>query len=1371
MEQLQRLNFKQLYQLAKEYNVRRRSKMLKRELVQALFDMNIVIPDPTPTPQPTPTVTPITNTQNQPPVPETDLPQTPTTHIPETDLPQTPPTPIPQPAPISTPRKNISKPQPKPIPSPKAINKNSKVTERIKYYESLEDPTNKNTPKQLKIPLPKTINKNAKVADKIKYYDSITVNINKNITNKSQRKPTKTIIKTYKVEDRKKFYESLKDLTNKNIISPTSRKNVSESVGDKEEDFTLKEQETAMKGYLKTYRIDGQKGYDPKMFINKIKPKVIDLINQKKKPIKVKFILTCKLMKKSLLTNRIVEETEKFFHSLMEIITESDDLSNLFDTMRNHILKEYEQFLSNGYKWKFNYVECFDIHIDPYNPLSGSSYIPLPKKLALKKAIINVNNENDNECFKWAVTSAVFPIEKNPQRLNKQMRENSEKFDWKGIEFPVSLKQINKFESQNPYGINVFGYKNNGSYIIRRSKKLGVTKIRLLLITNGETSHYCWIKNMSRFINYNKDGHARFHCDNCQYSCYTEKSLKEHEEYCLNNEAVKIVMPKDKDGNPKYICFNNFNNKMRVPFVTYVDFESITEKIDTCSPDKSKSFTNQYQKHKPSGYCYYIKCFDDEIFKSKPIQYTANSSDEDVAQKFVNELEKEIRKIYNKTIKPGISKFKKMKLKDMPEKDKKDYKNATHCHICEGELGGDKVLDHCHLTGKYRGAAHNECNLKYIIPKFFPVIIHNLSGYDSHLFIKNLGATEGKINCIPNNEEKYISFTKQIVVDTIEIEEKKWDEKEKKWVYVIKWHEVKRDIRFIDSFKFMSTSLSSLVDNLTKCGKCDVCRGVLSGSRCLSPTDEKLTETKKEFKDKTNMMLRKGVFPYDYFDSLDKLNETQLPPKEVFYSKLNDEHITEDDYQHAKKVWKTFDMKTMREYHDIYDKSDVLQLADVFENYRDVCQNNYNLDPAWYFTAPGLAWDAALKLTKVKLELFKDVNMLLMVEKGIRGGVSQISKRYAKANNPYMKEYDPNQPIIYIIDLDRNNLYGEGMSKPLPTHGFRWMDDQELTNWKNIPCILEVDLEYPHHLHDLHSDYPLAPERLIVNKVEKLIPNLYNKTKYVVHRETLKLYESLGLKVTKINRGIKFEESAWLKPYIDLNTNLRSKANNDFEKDFFKLMNNSVFGKTMENIRKRVDIRLVTNKKDAKKLISKPNYHHRTIFCENLVAIHMKKTEIKFNKPVYLGMCILDLSKKVMYDFQYNYIKPKYDEKSKLLFTDTDSLVYEIETEDFYKDISPDVREMFDTSNYPKVHPSGIETGVNKKLIGKFKDEAGGEQINEFVGLGSKQYSIKMDNGKEIKKDKGVKASVVKNEISHDDYRDCLFTKEPQMRHECNKKS
>jgi hypothetical protein len=336
----------------------------------------------------------------------------------------------------------------------------------------------------------------------------------------------------------------------------------------------------------------------------------------------------------------------------------------------------------------------------------------------------------------------------------------------------------------------------------------------------------------------------------------------------------------------------------------------------------------------------------------------------------------------------------------------------------------------------------------------------------------------------------------------------------------------------------------------------------------------------------------------------------------------------------------------------------------------------------------------------------------------------------------------------------------------LPTHGFKWMNESELTNWKSVinleavGAILEVDLEYPSEIHDLHNCYPLAPESVKIGNVYKLTPNLNNKTKYVVHYENLKLYESLGLKVTKIHRGIMFEESPWLKKYIDLNTELRSNAKNDFEKDFFKLMNNSVFGKTMENIRKRVDVKLVTCEKEAKKLAAKPNYEHCTIFDENLIAIHMKQTKLKFDKPVYLGMCILDLSKTLMYDFHYNYIKQKFPD-ALLLFSDTDSLAYEIKTEDFYKDISPDIKSKFDTSDYPDDH---LLEKVNKKVPGMFKDEACGKQIVKFVGLRAKLYSYIMLEGDEHKKCKGVKKKTVEKTLTFDDYETCLFSRTQQLR-------
>ena len=536
-------------------------------------------------------------------------------------------------------------------------------------------------------------------------------------------------------------------------------------------------------------------------------------------------------------------------------------------------------------------------------------------------------------------------------------------------------------------------------------------------------------------------------------------------------------------------------------------------------------------------------------------------------------------------------------------------------------------------------------------------------------------------------------------------------------------------------------------------------------------------------KTNSSLLARKGVYPYDYVTSIDKLKETKLPPKEAFYSKLLNEEISDEDYQHALNVWKTFDCQTLQDYHDLYLKTDVLLLVDVFENFRKTCLKYYKLDPCHYYTAPGLAWDACLKLTKQKLKLLTDYDMLMMFEKGIRGGISHISKRYAEANNKYVKDFDKTKPSTFIQHLDANNLYGWAMSQKLPTHGFKWMD-------VNIPSVLkllekkdtkqgyifEVDLEYPSSLWELHNDYPLAPDRIKLDKVEKLVSPFLPKKNYVVHYRNLKQYLEMGLILKKVHRGIKFYQSPWMEPYIRKNTELRKEVKNAFEKDFFKLMNNSVFGKTIENIRKRQNVVLVDDRKKALKLSSKPNFDRATIFDENLVAIHMKKTEVYFNKPIYVGQAILDLSKTLTYDFHYNYIKKKYGNRAELLMTDTDSLMYLIQTDDVYYDIKKDVKKKFDTSNFPDVHPSGIKTGVNEKVVGVFKNEAAANTITHFVGLSSKLYAylieilykkygkLKEPEEEEIRKAKSVKKNVIKKSISFEDYKKCLFSEEVLMK-------
>ena len=666
--------------------------------------------------------------------------------------------------------------------------------------------------------------------------------------------------------------------------------------------------------------------------------------------------------------------------------------------------------------------------------------------------------------------------------------------------------------------------------------------------------------------------------------------------------------------------------------------------------------------------------------------------------------------------------------------------SINNCHLCgEGNFSKKnlKLRDFNYYTGEYLGPCHYECKSNQ--PNFIPIFFHNLSHYDSHLFITNLASriSGEKINVIPNNEQNYISYTKESLVDIIKAKEILVDTKK---VKLGKDKRIFFKLRFVDSLKFLGCSLSTLANNLPK---------------------DKFYNLEERFDGKLlEMAKRKGVFPYDWFNIIEKLDWESLPAFEDFFSLLLGEGISRDEYEFALEVWKEFGCKTFKDYLELYNEIDVLLLADVFENFREICLENYKIDPAYYFTSPGLFWDAILKETKIELELLSDIDQYYFFKQMIRGGISNVSNRYAEANNIYMGDlYDPKKENSHIIYFDANNLYGFIMMQKLPFRGFEWMTDEELENWKEIPCAIEVDLEYPKELHDVHNDLPLCPEsKEIKNNIKKLIPNLNDKEKYVIHYRTLLLCLNLGLKLKKIHRGIKFEESYWLKSYIEKNTKLRTLANNDFEKDFFKLGNNSLFGKTFEDQTKHCSVELVTSLKRLKKLTSKGNFKGIKIFGEELVSVHMSMSEVTITKPIYVGATVLDTSKIPMYNFHYGYIKEKYGENAKLLDMDTDGIKYHIKTDDIYKDMNENI-DIFDTSNYPSDHPSGIKSGVNKKVPGKFKDEMGGEVIVSYVGLRPKLYSYVTLSKKEEKKAKGVKKPVIKNQLKFEEYKECLFNK------------
>ncbi|XP_053597646.1 uncharacterized protein LOC106693382 [Microplitis demolitor] len=580
-----------------------------------------------------------------------------------------------------------------------------------------------------------------------------------------------------------------------------------------------------------------------------------------------------------------------------------------------------------------------------------------------------------------------------------------------------------------------------------------------------------------------------FFCDRCLNHFKLEKSFEDHKKDCFALNKVHMMFPTEEN---KILKFKNYQYKDFVPFVVYADLEC------TLEPQKN----DNSDKHIPHSIAFYRFC----SYNNNLSKFELNRS-QTCIELLVKKLECLALEVESYLKNP-------VAMKPLSRQQKESHEQATVCHICKRSITSatDKCYDHCHFTGNYRGPAHLSCNINYRKSHTIPIVFHNLSGYDSHFIIKSLSTVfEGKITLLPINKELYISFTKYVENTSV-------------------------CLRFIDSFRFMASSLDKLASNLKDC-------------------DKQITQQHNSDPEKFKLVIQKGVFPYEYVTDIDKLNDKQLPDQDSFYSKLSNEGVSDNDYALAQLVWNKFDIKTLGEYSDLYLKTDVLLLADIFQNFRHNCMATYSLDPLHYYTVPGLAFDAMLKYTNVELELFTDSEMMLFIEKGIRGGVSQCTNRYAVANNRYMgSSFDPNKAESYLMYYDVNNLYGAAMSMPLPKGSFEWVYppddlsfdvdnvDQFLSDIDNVGYVLDVDLHYPQELHDLHKDLPLCPEH----------------------------FSPSGSKV------LKFEQSLWLKSYIDKNTDCEKAAKNEFEKDFYKLMNNAVFGKAIGNVRKYKEIHIVT---------------------------------------------------------------------------------------------------------------------------------------------------------------------------------------------------
>ena len=613
--------------------------------------------------------------------------------------------------------------------------------------------------------------------------------------------------------------------------------------------FTPIREASAFRSYTNQYVMTNTNlGLGPEKFLKHAKPPIINIFNSNRN---IKTILYLHVLMSQ------GEKIQEFaFHSKgLKLILEGTDENEIYDEMVEEILEEIDMARdAEGSGWRFEKVEKLVLHTTRWEPVNAGSYIELPQELKNRKAIINMKNQDD-KCFMWCVLRALNLKDRDNERID-DLKNKVDTLNMEGIQYPVSLRGIDRFKHLNPeISITVLGYNEEEKvYPLKVSKYTGCDhNIVLLLIKDGEKSHYCLVKNISALLSsqINNNDHKRYFCLNCFNSFKSPDSLDKHKEYCYNNECVKISMPPPNT----FLRFKNFRYSEKAPFAIYADFESLIKPMDNCDPDPNRSYTKKCQKHEPISFCYYIECFNNtlckEIFnddtKRKQLKsyIKTKPEDPDAIDVFIKWLEDDVKFLANITQKKMV----------FTKENEKQFNMASDCWICGEELGNDRVRDHCHYTGCYRGAAHNSCNLKYRKPESVPVFFHNLTGYDSHLFIKKLGSSNKKetIECIPNNEEKYITFTKTII--TGQYTNKKGEEKNKTF-----------NIVFKDSLKFMLSSLGALVNNLPK-------NGFKNISKYYTPEEVELIK-------------QKGFYPYEYMDVIEKFNDTKPTTRGFLFETL-----------------------------------------------------------------------------------------------------------------------------------------------------------------------------------------------------------------------------------------------------------------------------------------------------------------------------------------------------------------------------------------------------------------------------------------------------------------------------------------------------
>ena len=1036
-----------------------------------------------------------------------------------------------------------------------------------------------------------------------------------------------------------------------------------------------------------------------------------------------------------------------------------------FLTALAQILARLESFTERGSNWVVVGLDSIDFCLVSYRSVptfSGRSVCKTQYKLhpyiRNKAAVLNLqfvdSQYNRNDCFKWAFIASIHHSEVPETSRYRQSayKQFESRYNFTDITFPFTVAQAKQFEKQNPnIYINIIQWdqkpeEHSFRVIYHAGRSTDPENpgqvVNILAIDEclGQEPHYLPITDINRLFHRREERTSpTYRCERCLQPFWAPILLERHRIACYQGKPETIVPPEHATHS-----FRNHSNRQKLPYILYADIECRIDTTDGCADDEWSK-----RRHVPIAFGFLLVPHGGMKARPLDIPYKQFVGDNCV-ERGMYELERVARMVADWVSVNGDQRV------ALSPEQKRAHDASVSCYICGERFSSEglayKVCEHDHLTGEYRGAACQECNNKMRLRRLYlPVYFHNFKNYDAHaICIESLGKMKHwDVSVIPNTKEKYMSVYAKFPLD-VHAERKRF-----------------MNVVFRDSYQFLSASLDSLVANLDA-------RDLVYASKVV-PLPA--------------MAGSKGVFPYSYLNSVERLSERSLPGREAFFDDLSKTECPVERYERAQEAWRVIGCRTFEDYLLFYLRLDVHQLADVFERFRDLCMREDGLEPSYYVTLPGMTWDSAFKMTGCSVDLLCDVEMYEFFERGIRGGMTFVNTHFMRTNSERVPEvFDSSQPHSDILYIDANNLYGHALSQRLPQSEFKWMSQCEWAgldigryDYENADYahVFEVDLEYPSEIHDETSDLPFCPEKETVcasmfsplmseqwasmtrrayKGCEKLLLTQWDKQRYVVHGRMLQYYLRKGMRVVKIHRAVSFRQTAFLEPYIRYNSERRQQATNSFEKDYYKLRNNSLFGKTLESVRRRLSFTLCNEADKLVRLASKPSYLNRYIFTEDLVGVHLAKDRVYLNKPVFIGQAVLELSKLEMYELRYDVL-PRYASmceggEIRVLGGDTDSFflhLHNVPAERLLRMMLDD--DVLDSSNYPRQHELYSER--NKAKLGRVKDESGGRVFAEIVMLRPKAYSFLYANSDAcdgIKRAKGVQRAVLRNEIKHADY-------------------